>query len=461
MTKAAATKPDLLTSPIPSTLKQMTVPMVYGVVLLLLFGLVDTFFVGLLGTEHLAAISFTFPVTFTLLSLNIGLGIGTSATIARYLGAGEQDQAKDYGTGAIILAVILVGSLAVVGWFTITPVFSVLGATEAQLPYIREYMVVWYFAGIFLAVPMVGNSVLRASGDTKTPSVIMALGGFINAVLDPLFIFGWGPVPEMGIQGAAWATLVAWVVSCGFIIYILAVQRKLITPRLLNWQEFKIASQGVLKIGVPAAGANMLTPVANGVLTSIVAKYGSTAVATWGVGSRIESIASVVILALSMSLPPIVSQNFGAGKIQRVTQAYSVSIKFIMAWQLVVFAVIWLTSPWIAEIFTDDPQVASLIQLFLSIVPIAYGLQGIIILTNSSMNAMHRPMMALALSVVRLFVFFVPFSYVGAYYYQFEGMLWAGVVANCLTATVAFLWFRNLLNNETTGHNSALKEQPE
>lgn len=438
---------DMLAGDIAGTLKRMTIPMIYGMILLMTFGLVDTFFVSMLGTQQLAAISFTFPVTFTLISLNIGLGIGTSAIIARYLGSGDSLLAREFATGALVLSFLLVGALALVGVFTIEPIFRLLGATQAQMPYIKDYMLVWYGAGVFLAMPMVGNSVLRASGDTKSPSMLMALGGFINAVLDPILIFGWGPIPALGIQGAAWATLIAWAAAV-VIIFTLLIRRNLMLPRLLSLTEMKMTSSEILKIGLPAAGANMLTPIAGGVMTAIVATYGPEAVAAWGVGGRLESIASIVVLSLSMSLPPFISQNFGAMKIQRVEQAYKLCLKFVLLWQLFIFAIMWLLSPWIAAIFTNDENVAEIIRLFLLIVPLGYGLQGVIILTNSSFNAMHKPMAALTLSIVRLFVFFVPISYAGSLMFNIAGMFWAGIFANLLTAVLAYLWFCRAIDEQ-------------
>lgn len=441
-------RPDLLNNPIPQTLWKMTLPMIIGMVMLMTFGLVDTFFIGMLGTEELAAISFTFPVTFTVISLNIGLGIGTSAVIARYVGAGQNTQAKETATGALMLAFVLAIVLAVIGVLSIEPIFTLLGASEDLLVHIRDYMFVWYLAGVFLAMPMVGNSVLRASGDTKTPSYIMAFGGFVNALLDPLLIFGWGPVPAMGIQGAAIATLIAWGIGLVYILYLLALKRHLMVPRLLTWSELKNSTGGILKIGLPAAGANMLTPISAGILTAIVATYGPVSVAAWGVGGRLESIASIVVLSLSMSLPPFISQNFGANQLARVKQAYRLCVRFVLLWQLFIFAVMFMLSGVFASIFAAEQKVADLIQLYLIIVPLGYGAQGVIILTNSSFNAMHKPMYALMLSVLRLFVFFVPISYLGSQLYALEGMFWAGILANVLTASVAYLWFRKVIQSQ-------------
>ncbi len=423
----------------------MTLPTIVGMVVLMTFGLVDTFFIGMLGTQELAAISFTFPVTFTVISLNIGLGIGTSAIIAKLLGAKQHSQAKETATGALMLTMVLAIVFAFFGVVTLEPIFRLMGADENQLNLITQYMLVWYSAGVFLAIPMVGNSVLRAHGDTKTPSYVMAFGGLVNVVLDPILIFGWGPVPAFGIQGAAIATLVAWAIGLFYILYVLSIKRKLIEPRLLNWQELKRSTGGILKIGLPAAGANMLTPISAGIVTAFVAGYGPQAVAAWGVGGRLESIASIVVLSLSMSLPPFISQNFGANNIDRVKQAYSLCVKFVIVWQLIIFGILVLLSDVIANIFSDEPEVTSIIVLFLVIVPLGYGTQGVTILTNSSFNAMHMPMSALSLNAMRLFVFFVPFSLLGSYWFELPGLFWAGVVANFAVGCIAFVWCKTIL----------------
>jgi putative MATE family efflux protein len=438
----------MLNGDIKQTLKSMTIPMILGMVLLMTFSIVDTFFVSMLGTAQLAAISFTFPVTFTVISLNIGLGIGTSAIIAKYIGSGDSQNAKAIGTGALMLSALLVGLLSLIGVLSLEFTFSLMGADETLMPFINAYMVIWYLGGIFLAVPMVGNSILRAFGDTKTPSLVMAACGAINAVLDPILIFGWGPVPALGIQGAAIATAIAWGVGVIWILYLLAIKKQLIEPRLLRFGEFISASRGVLKIGLPAAGANMLTPIAGGVMTAVVAGYGAEAVAAWGVGNRLESIASIVVLALSMSLPPFISQNYGAKRLTRIKTAFSIAAKFVIIWQIFVFAVLALMSDLIARTFAQEATVVRDITLFLCIVPIGYGLQGIVILANSSFNAMHKPFSALLLSVMRLFVFYVPIASLGSYLYGLEGLFWGCVIANLVTSVVAYFWFTRDLNNE-------------
>jgi putative MATE family efflux protein len=440
----------MLKGDIKQTLISMTVPMILGMIMLMTFSLVDTFFVSLLGTEELAALSFTFPVTFTVISLNIGLGIGTSAIIGRYLGSGESEHAKALATGALMLSVLLVGILALIGINNVELIFGWMGATPDLMLHIKAYMVPWFLAGVFLALPMVGNSVLRASGDTKTPSIIMASGGAINAVLDPILIFGWGPIPAMGIQGAAIATAIAWGVGVIWILYLLAFKRNLMEPRLLSIKEFWHASSGVLKIGLPAAGANMLTPIAGGVMTAVVATYGAESVAAWGVGNRLESIASIIVLALSMSLPPFISQNYGANDYKRIEQAFDLCAKFVIVWQLGVFLVMAALAKPIAYVFAQEQSVIRDITLFLYILPLGYGLQGIIILSNSSFNAMHKPMAALILSILRLFVFYVPIAYLGSHFYGLIGLFWGCVIANIVTAIVSYVWIKRCIAKEMT-----------
>ena len=446
---------SLLEGPVALTLKRMTIPMIYGMVLLMTFNLVDTFFVGLLGTQPLAAISFTFPVTFTVLSLTIGLGIGTSAVIAKLLGKKDINSAKSAATAAMYLAAIIVACLSTIGYFITDPLFTLLGAQASLLPLIHQYMDIWYIGSVCLIGPMIGNAVLRASGDTKTPSMIMGSAGLINAVLDPIFIFGLGPIPAMGIQGAAIATLISWVFGLALVLYILTKKNDLIYTRMLPLGELLEACRGILKIGLPAAGANMLTPIAAAIMTAIVATYGESAVAAFGVGSRIESIACLIVLALSMTLPPFISQNFGAGQLHRVEQAYKVAIKFVLAWQVLIYLLLAICAPWIANVFAKEAEVAELIKLFIWILPLGYGLQGIIILTNSSFNALHKPMIALGLSVVRLFVCYLPLAYLGSLLYGLTGLFVGALLGNVLMAMISYRLFRK----QFCAEQSALLEQ--
>jgi putative MATE family efflux protein len=445
MTQSQVQKVDMTQGDIRRIMHQMTVPMLFGMITLMSFNLVDTFFISMLGTHELAAVSFTFPVTFTVISLAIGLSIGTSAVIAKAHGSGDSSGAKADGLAALWLSAYLVLALSLVGYLTMDPLFRLLGAKDDTLPFIHDYMSWWFGGSVLLITPMIGNAVLRAAGDTKTPSLMMACSGLVNAILDPILIFGFGPIPAMGVEGAAIASVISWSVSFTLILYLIMVRRKLVATGHQPLAEFIKISRRILHIGLPAAGANMLTPLAMAVLTAIMASYGAHAVAAYGVGARIESIACLVVLALSMTLPPFVSQNLGANQLSRIDEAYRLCLSFVMKWQLAVYLLLALTAPWLAAVFSIDEEVRQLICWFIWILPLGYGLQGIVILTNSSLNALHLPMRALSLSIVRLFIFYVPIAWLGGQLFGVIGIFVGGLVANVLIAVSALVVFRRTL----------------
>ena len=426
----------------------MTTPMIVGMLMLFTFSLVDTLFISFLGTESLTAISFTFPVTFTIMSLAIGLGIGASAVVGKYLGRSDFEKAKEAATVINYVSLGLAIILVAICWTFMNQIFGLMGASEELMVHIRRYMTVWFPGSVLVVSIMTANSILRACGDTKTPSILMAAAGLLNAILDPILIFGPGPLPALGIQGAAWATVLAWGSSYTFLMYLLVFKQELVSAKLPSKAVMFSSEREMLRIGVPAAGANMMTPLAMGVMTAIAASFGDTAVAAFGVGARIEPIATLIVLAMSSSLPPLISQNYGAGRIDRVEEAYKMAIRFIIGWQMLVYVLLALGASLIANVFSNDPAVISTIRIFVWILPIGYGMQGIIILTNSSLNAMHRPMSALYLSAMRFFIFYVPLAYIGSLFFGLAGFFAGAVCGNFLMALISWRSFRSAIKVE-------------
>ena len=160
--------------------------------------------------------------------------------------------------------------------------------------------------------------------------------------VDPFLIFGLGPFPELGIAGAAWATVTAWSVGFVYQMHLLVIQRELVSASLPSLEAFR-QLRDMLRIGIPAA-ANMMTPLASGVMTAITAGFGGNAVAAYGVGARLEPIATLLVLAMSSSLPPLISQNYGAGRLDRVREAYDLAIRFICLWQLGIYLLLAFTA---------------------------------------------------------------------------------------------------------------------
>ena len=435
----------LLREPVGGALRRMTVPMCYGIIALISFHLVDTYFIALLGTRELAALAFTLPVAMLISALGIGLGIGTTAIVAHDIGAGNRATAARMVTHSMLLVIAVTAIVSTAGLLTIEPLFGAMGASPELLALIGQFMHAWYPGVVCLMVPMVGNAAIRATGDTQTPGRIMIGAAVLNAAFDPLLIFGLGPVPALGLAGSAVATVLAWSVAAFVCLYVLRFRYGLLEYRWEGLQALVSSWYQHARISVPAAMANMFTPLANGVLTAIVAAHGPAAVAAFGVGTRIEGLAILVVLALSMSLPPFISQNLGAQRMDRVAEALRVALRFVLLWELAVCFALFVFAGQIAGLFATDPEVTRIIKVFLYILPITYGCQGVIILTNSSFNALHEPKCAVVLSLIRFFVCYVPFAYVGSRIAGITGLYAGAALANVTVGALAFLWISRFL----------------
>ncbi|MGL0948456.1 MATE family efflux transporter [Vibrio vulnificus] len=431
-------KHGLLSTPIAETLRKMTVPMIFGMVAILMFNLVDTFFISLLGTEALAAISYTFPVTFAVNCITMGIGVGLSTSIGRLLGQGEAHQAARFTTHGLLLAVVLVALASTLGFFTVTPLFTLLGAKEELIPLIGQYMHVWYLTIPLLVIPMAGNSAIRATGDTKTPAKIMMLAGLINGVLDPLLIFGIGPFPELGIQGAAIASALSWLGALIGSFYVLIQRERLLG--LPQWQRLKEDWQQILKVGTPAALSNAMNPLSGAILMMMLSSHGTAAVAAYGAAQRIESILILVLMALTSALTPFMAQNFGAKNPQRAFQGLFVSMRFSVLFQGLVFLMMVPLSIPLAALFSQEQAVRDLLWHYLLVVPISYGFLGIVMMLVSGLNAMHQPLNAFRWSVIRLFVFTLPAAYLGSWLYDIEGLFIGIAVGNILVGLCSYLY---------------------
>ncbi len=431
-------KHGLLTVPIAQVLRNMTIPMVFGMVAILMFNLIDTFFVSLLGTDALAAISFTFPVTFGVNSITMGIGVGLSTNIARLLGQKKNQYAANFTSHGLLLAALLVSISSLCGLFYIDPLFRLLGAETHLIPLIQDYMLIWYVTVPLLVIPMVGNSAIRATGDTKTPAKIMIVAGAINGVLDPLLIFGYGPFPEMGIQGAAIASGISWLGALFYSLFVL-ISRE----RLLSFPQFSYILDDwkqILKIGTPAAISIAMSPICGAVLMTLLASHGTAAVAAYGATQRIESFLLIIVMSLSSALTPFIAQNIGARNYIRSFRALFMSMRFVILFQLLVFVMMVPLSISLASLFSQEESVKHLIWLYLVIVPISYGFQGVIMLLVGSLNAMHRPFQAFGWSFMRLFLFSLPGAWIGNNLYGIEGLFIGIAVGNVTGGVLGYLY---------------------
>ena len=307
-------------------------------------------------------------------------------------------------------------------------------------------MVIWYPGMIAVVVPMVGNNAIRATGDTKTPSLIMLSAVFINVIMDPILIFGWGPIPALGMQGAAIATVFSRTTTLIIAIWVLYFREQMIT---LQPPPIRVALSSwgrLLYIGLPAAATNMVVPVGLGIVTAMVAVYGQEAVAGLGVASRVEGFSMTLVMALSSVLGPFTGQNWGAGRLDRVKEGIRLSQQFAIVWGVVTFAALLFFGRPVAAVFNDDADVIHTIVLFLTIVPISYGLFGVLQLSNTALNTLNRPLHAVGLMVLRMFVLYVPLAYAGSRLIGIQGIFAAATVANIVAGIAAYFLLRHVLS---------------
>ena len=275
--------------------------------------------------------------------------------------------------------------------------------------------------------------------------VVMMLAAIVNGVLDPIFIFGWGPIPEMGFEGAAIATLVARFIGMLYVFSVIFRRAGLITMEWPTWVEFKGSIQRILSVGVPAAITNALGPLAVGFITGIVAMYGPEAVAAYGIGARLDAIVMMVPMAVGAALSPFVGQNWGAHLLSRVAEGIRMSLRFGLYWGLGGCVFLLIAGPLVGSVFTDDPKVQADLLTYFQIIPIGYGFLAVASVASSAFNAVDRAVHSTWLSLLRTLFIAVPAAYVGGLVDGLRGVLIGLVLASVVAAFVGARWLRTLL----------------
>ena len=433
-------------------LTAMAVPVLFGIFTMMLQSFIDMWFIGRVGVRELAALSFAFPVIMVVTSVAIGLGAGTSSVVARAIGARNHRRARRLATDSLLLSFGITLVASAIGNLTITPLFRVLGAPEDMIPLIAGYMHILYVGVPFVVVGMVGMSSMRATGDTRLPSMLMIFAAVLNVILDPILIFGLGPVPAMELNGAAWAALLSRGAIFLGTVYLMKFRLDLLSFNKPERNELVSSWIDILHVGIPAAGTNAIIPIATGVITAMLARYGPEAVAGFGVASRVESLTLVMFYALSAIIGPFVGQNIAANRSDRIHYALRLCVMFCITVGLVMAVVLALVGEWLPALFSDDPQVIGVAALFLKIVPISYGTYGMVMVMNASFNGMGKPMPAVHISVARMVVVYIPLAFLADRLLGIAGIFGAYMVANIVSGIIAYIWARASVQEQCDLH---------
>ncbi|WP_394152389.1 MATE family efflux transporter [Vibrio maritimus] len=411
----------------------MTLPMVLGVLSLMSFQLVDSAFIGQLGVLPLAAQGFTLPMQMVIIGIQVGLGIATTAIISRALGANNEEYAKQLGGLILVFGSLGVAIIGVVIWFIRHPILAMLSAPESVYPVIDSYWPYWLLSSWVGAVLYFYYSVCRANGNTVLPGMMMVITSIINLALDPLFIFTF----DMGINGAAIATVVA------FGIGILVVAPKVVSKNWasFNWSNVNIAEslRSIWKIMAPAMVSQLLPPLSSMLATKLLATFGTAAVAAWALGSRYEFFAIVTVLALTMSMPPMVGKLLGAKNLVDIKKLVNIAVAYILGFQFVVALITLLFANQLSALMTSEDNVYQILNYHLILVPFSLGPLGVCMLMVSISNALGKAKTALTISTLRLFAFFLPCLWVGAQLGGIQGLFYGALIGNVLAGVSA--WF--------------------
>lgn len=437
-TRASSRTEAIVNAPLAPTLLRLTLPMVGGIIALMMLGIVDAYFVGQLGLNQLAALGFIAPLTHGVNSVGLGLGMALSVLVSRLFGQQKSADAARLITDARLL-ILVVGLILQVFIYLCQPyIFSAMGAGTAIRPYIADFMGLWLPVLPVLLLTLTSNSTLRAIGSPAKSAMLLTMLATLNALLDPLLIFGCGPLPGLGIGGAALATSMAWLLTFALSDYLLGKQEKLIirgriNPSLLifHWRE-------LIQIGLPATFANFLTPLAAAILTAMVALYGTEAVAGFTVAARIEAVCLLVTFALSSTLPMFIGQNLGAGRLDRVQRALFGILWFCVGFQLFIWLLILPLAGPVASAFTDNEQVAQIATHYLWIVPLSYCGQAVGIMVMVSLNVLKRPKTAFLVAALRLLLINLPLAYLGGRLSGAVGLFAGYAIGNLLAGLVSW-----------------------
>lgn len=405
--------------------------------------LCETIYVGMVGTNELAAISFTFPLVFTLQAVSMGLSVGASSVVARSVGLGDMQKVQLLTTHCLLLVTMFSVSLGIIVAFCLPPVFSLLGVNAEVLPLAVDYMSIWLIGLPVFAMSFVGTSLMRASGDAFTPGVLSTIGSVLHVLIAPFLIFGLGPFPELGLQGAAISFVIARTVAFLIFVYVFVVREKMLRFELAG---FVNSSREIFHVGLPALTANLIMPVSMAIITRLLAGHGTAVVAGFGVATRIEFMAVLLIFATSMSVSPVMGQNWGAGLVDRVKETLRMSNGFVLLYGVFAYALLLTCGEFFVSLINDDPAVRGAAYDYLVIGPMAVGLMGVMQNCNNGFNALGKPMPPLIISALRMIVINIPLALLGNHLFGYKGIYAAGVVTTILLAAASWLWINKTID---------------
>ena len=428
----------------------LTLPVLLGMIVQYLYNLTDTFFVSRLGEDAIAAMQFNMPFVFFAISICFGLGIGITAIISQALGAKDTHRANNAAEHAVIMGVVLGLVISGISIIFRYPIFRLLGAPEHIIDLAIAYFEIIVFGFVFNILGVFFRSIMSGEGDVKTPVRFAIIGTVINIVLDPLFIF----VLDMGIAGAAWATITAQlVVTVMYTIFFFVKKDSLVQ---FKFKDFKFSWEIIgqtFKIGVPASLSFVIMSFGQMVYNRIVVFFGSNAVAAVGIGMRLDQLFFLPLMGLGSSMVTLIGMLFGAKQFQKLRDTWMYVIKWSELFAVAFGLLFYFISPYFMKIFSSDPGVIDIGVNYVRYAVFAYPFIVVGFISGRVFQGLGKGMPGLLLTTLRIIVIILPLSllFTKVFNWGIEGVFVAQIISSLSSAVIGYFWLSgNLRKNEKT-----------
>lgn len=428
-----------------NSLLSLSVPIIAANILQTAYQLIDTFWLGRLGADAVAAVSISFPLLFLVLSIGSGLTLAGTVMVSQYKGAENQKMVNYNSSQTISLIFVVSLLLSVISYFSAAPLMRLIGAGPEVFDDAVSYFKVSSIGFVFLFMFFAFQSLMRGIGNVMLPVYIVLFTVCLNLVLDPLFIYGYGRIPGFGVAGAAVASVVTQALSAGMGLFILFRGKSGIR---IHWKEMKPHMSTLKKIfnlGFPASVEQSTRALGMTVMVMLVTSFGSGVVAAYGIGVRILSFIVIPALGFAIATTSLIGQNIGAIKIKRAEKVAYLSSKVAffgltgLGVLLYVFAV-----PITAFFIPNDPVVIKDASVFIKIMAPTFGFLGVQQVLNGVFNGAGFTKASMLISILNLWIIRFPLAFILSTKTDigYEGIWWSFPISNMVAATVAFIYFK-------------------
>ena len=425
-------KPDLTKDPISQLFIRIAIPSSVGTIFQTLYNIVDTFFAGKISAEALSAIAQTFPIFFIIIATGVGLSIGTTALIANAIGEKKENEASYFLAQSIILTTITAIIITFIGILLGPYVIETITNSSTSINLSLDYLNIIFLGSIFIFIQMSMNSSLNAIGDTKSYRNVLIFSFFLNIILNPILIFGYGIIPAMGIKGIAISTVISQFVGFLYIGYKVSKTHlvKYLYPECFL-PKFKII-RDLLKQAVPASIGMMMISVGVYIILFFVGKFGDTAIGGYGTAIRYEQIFLLPVLGLNTAVLSITGQNYGAKNIERVNEIYNKALLYGCSFMFVCAFIIFFSAETAVSFFTNDKEIITYGTLYLQITCLMEPIYPIFFISNALIQGMKKANIVFIFTIFRMVI--LPL-----------GVLW--YLINYLNSSFSFVFWGLLIIN--------------